>query len=93
MRSGKENWKEDDILFRYFLVPEELVSPQIGPYRSFGIEAQRDGSTDWQRVAFVSDVSVDKAFVERLAAQCSAGQLDPTQLLDVVEDALAENAF
>ena len=80
-------------MFRYILVQEELVAPQIGPYRSFGIAAQRNDPTGWQQIAFVSDVSVDRAFVERLAAQCSAGQLDPIQLLDVVEDVLAENTF
>lgn len=39
---------------------------------------------------FISDVSVDPVRVLRLAARCTACQLDPSQLMDVVEDLLAE---
>lgn len=41
-----------------------------------------------REVAFVSDVSTDRAAVEQLARRCTEGQLDPIHLLDVVEDAL-----
>ena len=39
---------------------------------------------------FISDVSVAPVQVLRLAARCTACQLDPSQLMDVVEDLLAE---
>ena len=42
----------------------------------------------WREIAFVSDVSTDRAAVEQLARRCTEGQLDPIHLLDVVEDAL-----
>ena len=38
--------------------------------------------------AVVPRISCDRAFVSRLAERCTAGQLDPEQLLDVVMDAL-----
>lgn len=37
----------------------------------------------------ISDVSLDRAFVEALARRCTAAQLDPCHLLDVVEDAIS----
>ena len=36
----------------------------------------------------ISDVSWDRAFVVALARRCTAAQLDPCHLLDVVEDAI-----
>lgn len=35
------------------------------------------------------DISLDRAFVERLAEDCTRFQLDPVHLMDVAEDALA----
>ena len=46
--------------------------------------------TDDRKLRFISDVSVDPVRVLRLAARCTACQLDPSQLMDVVEDLLAE---
>lgn len=43
-----------------------------------------------RNLRFISDVSVDPVRVLRLAARCTACQLDPSQLMDVVEDLLAE---
>ena len=41
-----------------------------------------------EEIITVSDVSLDKAFVEGLAKLCTELQLDPIHLFDVVEDAL-----
>ena len=57
-------------------------------YRSFGIAAQREAAGHWQVVCKVSDVSTDPVFVENLAARCTAGQLEPVHLMDIIEDAL-----
>ena len=55
-------------MYRYISVSEELSSPYLGRYRSFGIAAQREAAGHWQVVCKVSDVSTDPVFVENLAA-------------------------
>ena len=75
-------------MFRYISVSEELSSPILGQYHSFGIAAQQEVAGHWQVVCKVSDVSTDPIFVENLAARCTAGQLEPVHLLDIIEDAL-----
>ena len=75
-------------IFRYALISEKLFSSELGRYRLFGIRAFQKTECEWREVAFVSDVSTDRAAVEQLARRCTEGQLDPIHLLDVVEDAL-----
>lgn len=75
-------------MFRYIPVSEELSSPILGQYHSFGIAAQKEVAGHWQTCCRVSDISTDPIFVENLAARCTAGQLEPVHLLDVIEDAL-----
>ena len=69
-------------IFRYALISEKLFSSELG------IRAFQKTECGWREVAFVSDVSTDRAVVEQLARRCTEGQLDPIHLLDVVEDAL-----
>ena len=73
-------------VIRYLIVRQELETPELGCYTSYGIGAfsQPDGA----RLAFVEDVSTDRDFVAELADRCTQGQLDPAHLLDVVLDAL-----
>ena len=75
-------------MFRYIPVSEELSSPLLGQYHSFGIAAQKEVAGHWQTCCQVADISTDPIFVENLAARCTAGQLEPVHLLDVIEDAL-----
>ena len=51
-------------MYRYISVSEELSSPYLGRYRSFGIAAQREAAGHWQVVCKVSDVSTDPVFVD-----------------------------
>ena len=77
-------------MFLYDCVMERLHDPEIGPYTSFGIAAYTASKGRRRRVQFISDVSVDPAPVTRLAQLCTLEQLEPSQLMDAVEDALAE---
>lgn len=65
---------------------ERLYHPACGAYTSFGIAAHSTSHERHRKLRFISDVSVDPVRVLRLAAR----QLDPSQLMDVVEDLLAE---
>ena len=72
-------------MYRYIAVKEKLYHKDIGTYTSYGIKAFKDG----KEVGFVSDVSVDRDFVEELVELCNTEQLDPIHLFDVVEDAIS----
>ena len=72
----------------YRIVPEQLSSPDLGCYRSFGIAAFRVRGEQREQVAFASDVSTDEAFTEQLAQRCTAAQLDPVHLKDVTLDSI-----
>ena len=76
------------IVYTYRVVCQKLSAPELGPYTTYGILAARDLRGCQQVVQFISDVSLDRAFVEALARRCTAAQLDPCHLLDVVEDAI-----
>ena len=71
-------------MYKYITVEEQLEHPDIGTYTSYGIKAMK-GSDE---IEFVSDVSVDRPFVDELARCCTDLQLDPIHLFDVVEDAI-----
>ena len=74
--------------YLYIAVKELLYSDDLGEYTTYGIRAleYREGSL--RETAFVSDVSVNHAFVKKLAADCTKHQLSPLHLLDVVLDRL-----
>lgn len=81
--------KQVSIVFFYHCVMEQLHDPEIGIYTSFGIAAFCASQGRRRKLRVISDVSIDSALVTRLAELCTACQLDPVHLMDVVEDALA----
>lgn len=68
------------IVYTYRVVCQKLSAPELGPYITYGILAARDLCGCQQVVRFISDVSLDRAFVEALARRCTAAQLDPCHL-------------
>ena len=74
-------------MYIYRAVRQELSTPETGPYATFGILALRLEAGQWQKVCLAADVSTSRRFAADL--RCTAGQLDPRQLNDVIEDALA----
>lgn len=86
----RDNFDREVIgVFWYHCVMERLYHPACGAYTSFGIAAYSTSHGRHRKLRFISDVSVDPVRVLRLAARCTACQLDPSQLMDVVEDLLA----
>lgn len=73
----------------YLPVEEQLFSPFLGHYTSFGIRALRQVQERWQEVLFLSDVSCDGALVLRLAGECTRLQAAPCHLLDIALDAIS----
>jgi len=64
------------------------TNPEKGGYVSYGLLAEQFQNGNWIPITFIPDVSCSKAFVFHLAKLCTAGQLDPIQLPDVIMDAL-----
>ena len=70
----------------YIAVEEQLFSPILGYYRSWGIAAVQTLQQRQVRQAFVSDVSLDGAFTAELAHRFTQEQLQTVHLKDVVLD-------
>lgn len=75
-------------MYLYLPIEEQLESPYLGPYRSFGIAAFRLTAQMRQQLIFIADVSPNEAFVSLIACRCTKEQLEPVHLRNVVEDAL-----
>ena len=75
--------------YLYEAVRHTAISEEIGDYVTYGIRVSEGG----RELSFTADVSTDRETVERLAANCTDGQLDPIHLGDVIEDLLAEVAM
>lgn len=73
-------------MYLYLSKRQRLYRKEIGLYSTFGIGVWRIPSV--RPAAFLPDVSTDGRAVFRLALRCTLGQLDPRQLMDVVEDFL-----
>lgn len=76
-------------MFFYQCIMEQLHDPEVGIYTSFGIAVYSAADGRKQKLRSISDISLNPAPVRQLAELCTSGQLDPAQLPDVVENALA----
>ena len=72
--------------FTYIPVRKDLISPELGYYSSFGMEVLEEGTLSLK----VSDISTNESLVTVLAQRCTAGQLEPSHLFNVIEDMLGE---
>lgn len=75
-------------MFRYRWKKEKRYSPDIGLYRSFGIQVLKKAHRRWSVYKTVSDISTDRRLVRRLVRRCNIGVLDPVHLMDVIVDFL-----
>jgi len=73
---------------QYVLVEEHRDVPDLGRYRSFGIMALRHTSRGRERLAYVPDVTTDRAFAAALARRCNRAELSPIHLRDFIADTL-----
>ena len=72
----------------YQVVKEQLSSPELGDYISYGIHGFRVCRGQCVEACQVSDISCDKRLVSHLANECIVFQLSPVHLMDVVQDCL-----
>ena len=72
--------------YRYVPVRETLHSDELGTYVTYSLSVR----TIEEEIAFVSDITTDYEEIERLADLCTAKELDPIHLEEVVQDFLAD---
>lgn len=75
-------------MFVYRCIAAQQNFPEIGRYLSFGLAVYDVRNGDASICTMLLDLSLDRAFVERVAAQCTRFQLDPVHLMDLAEDLL-----
>lgn len=73
-------------MFQYLPIQNELFSPEIGTYQSFGLRVLRVRDGRDEEVMILPDVSTDFSFTLRLASLFTEKQLDPIHLVDVLLD-------
>ena len=72
----------------YTAVKEKHQCQSIGDYVAYGIRVTAKENGGEREVMYVPDVSEDEELVERLAMLCTAEELDPIHLPDVIEDSI-----
>lgn len=75
-------------MYQYLPIQNEIFSPDIGKYRTFGLRVLRIQDGEDQEIMILPDVSTDFSFTLRLASLFTEKQLDPLHLLDVLCDLL-----
>lgn len=75
-------------MFQYLPIENEVFSPYLGRYRTFGLRVLQIGEEGEEEIMILPAVSTDFGFALRLASLLTEKQLDPFQLL-----ALFENLF
>lgn len=89
LRNQEKVTETENPVIRYRACEEWHTDPVLGRYCSYGILCEQLLSGDgWLQLQAVSDVTDSAVQAKALAAMMQQGELDPCQLLEVVEDYL-----
>ena len=80
-------------MYRYCAFSKNYILEDGEAYRGYGIVCTLGEGERARQIACVEDISCDGDAVAALAARCTAGNLSPMHLLDVVEDWLLTQEF
>jgi len=81
---SRRYWRWWMAMFRYLPIENEVYSPYIGQYHTFGLLVLQED----EELMILPDVSTDFDFTLRLASLFTRKQLNPLHLLDALEDIL-----
>jgi len=70
-------------LIRYLAFKEKIHSDNLGCYISFGIKVVNDNN---DVLSSISDISLNEDVVKDICRKCTAEELDPIHLIDVIMD-------
>lgn len=73
-------------MYQYLPIQNEIFSPEIGKYHTFGLRVLRTEDGEDREIMIFPDVSTDFSFTLRLASLFTEKQLDPLHLLDALYD-------
>jgi len=77
---------ETKVLWKYEVICEICFSPELGKYRTYGIQALEKSEQGWNVVKTIHDVSPDKKTAEKIADLFTQCQLSLIHFRDAVED-------
>lgn len=75
-------------MVKYYYVEEKLYSAELGNYTSYAISVYKHNDNQKTRIAYISDVFLDKSDAKRFVQRCNNKKLDPVHLEQVIEEAL-----
>lgn len=75
-------------MVRYYYVEEKLYNPNIGNYTAYAITAYKEESNIKIRIAYISDVFLNKADAKQFIHICNTMNVDPVHLPSLIEEAL-----
>lgn len=76
--------------WEYHIIAERCNHPDIGTYRSYGIQVFETTGIHISPATSIHDVTTIQAQAEQLTELCNHYQLSPVHLYDVIEDYLAK---
>lgn len=75
-------------MYQYLPIENEVFSPSIGQYRTFGLRVVQSGETGERELMILPALSTDYGFILRLAGIFTRKQLDLPGLPDIIESLL-----
>lgn len=75
-------------MINYQVVKESLWDQYLGHYTAFGVNVYFNKGDMKEKIVCVSDVFLDQEKADQFVYRCNQQQLDVTDLLDAIEDAI-----
>ena len=75
-------------LWQYRIVTELWYRPELGTYRTYGIQSRVRRHLRWRTVRLIHDVTADYQLIRQMTTLFNRYQLCPIHLTDVIYDML-----
>lgn len=73
-------------LWRYEAKPEWQYHPDLGWYATYLLLAERKICNNWKQIEIIHDVTTKRTLANKMAFLCTAHQLSPVHIRDVIAD-------
>ena len=77
-------------MYVYFLKKEQLYHRDIGRYIGYGIGVYRKCNGKEYFIRYIPDVFTERKSAEKMVRNCTALQLEPIHLEEIIEEFLCE---
>ncbi len=79
-------------MVRYYYVEEKLHNSSIGNYTAYAISAYKEENNIKIRIAYISDVFLNKSDAKQFTHICNTMNVDPVHLPDLIEESLISSS-